>query len=49
LATHILAFEPGEGVFFVEGNWSDYEQIWRPRLVKRPPPKHVYRRLKAIG
>jgi energy-dependent translational throttle protein EttA len=49
LATHILAFEPGEGVFFVEGNWSDYEQIWRPRLVKRPPPKHVYRRFKAIG
>jgi sulfate-transporting ATPase len=49
LATHILVFEPGEGVFFVEGSWSDYEQTWRPRLVKRPPPKHVYRRLRAIG
>ncbi len=49
LATHILAFEPEEGVFFVEGNWSDYEQIWRPRLVRRPAPKHVYRRLRAIG
>ncbi|MCS7163050.1 MAG: energy-dependent translational throttle protein EttA [Bacteroidia bacterium] len=49
VATHILAFEPGEGVFFVEGSWSDYEQIWRPRLVKRPPPKHLYRRLRAVG
>lgn len=49
LATHILAFEPGEGVFFVEGNWTAYETIWRPRLVKRPPPKHVYRRLRSIA
>ncbi|MEN2993103.1 MAG: energy-dependent translational throttle protein EttA [Bacteroidia bacterium] len=49
IATHILAFEPPEGVFFVEGSWSDYEQIWRPRLVKRPPPKHLYRRLRAVG
>lgn len=49
IATHILAFEPGEGVFFVEGSWSDYENIWRPRLVKRPPPKHFYRRLRAVG
>jgi len=49
VATHILAFEPGEGVFFVEGSWSDYETMWRPRLVKRPPPRHVYRRLRAVG
>lgn len=49
VATHILAFEPGEGVFFVEGSWTDYETIWRPRLVKRPPPKHFYRRLRPVG
>jgi len=49
VATHILAFEPGEGVFFVEGTWSDYERTWRPRLVKRPPPKHTYRRLRPVS
>ncbi|RMF49598.1 MAG: energy-dependent translational throttle protein EttA [Bacteroidetes bacterium] len=49
VATHILAFEPGEGVFFVEGSWTDYETLWRPRLVKRPPPRHVYRRLRPVG
>lgn len=49
VATHILAFEPGEGVFFVEGSWSDYETIWRPRLVKRPTVKHFYRRLRSVG
>ncbi|MCS6894691.1 MAG: energy-dependent translational throttle protein EttA [Bacteroidia bacterium] len=49
VATHILAFEPGEGVFFVEGSWTDYEEIWRPRLVSRPRPKHFYRRLRAVG
>lgn len=49
VATHILAFEPGEGVFFVEGSWTDYETIWRPRLVKRPPVKHLYRRLRSVG
>lgn len=49
VATHILAFEPGEGVFFVEGSWTDYEETWRPRFVKRPRPKHFYRRLRAVG
>ncbi len=48
LATHIIAFEPGEGTFFVEGNWTTYETTWRPRLVKRPQPKHVYRRLRPL-
>ncbi|MCX7605978.1 MAG: energy-dependent translational throttle protein EttA [Bacteroidia bacterium] len=49
VATHILAFEPGEGVFFVEGSWTDYETHWKPRFVKRSPPKHFYRRLRPVG
>ncbi|MCX8112917.1 MAG: energy-dependent translational throttle protein EttA [Bacteroidia bacterium] len=49
VATHILAFEPGYGVFFVEGSWTDYEETWRPRLVGRSRPKPFYRRLRAVG
>ncbi|MDW8236137.1 MAG: energy-dependent translational throttle protein EttA [Bacteroidia bacterium] len=49
IATHIIAFEPGEGVFFVEGGWTEYEEVWRSRLVKKLPIKHFYRRLRAVG
>lgn len=49
VATHILAFEPNEGVFYVEGSWTDYEERWRPHFIKRPRPKHLYRRLRAVG
>ncbi len=40
VATHILAFEGDSQVFFMEGNWSDYEADLKRRLGKDAETPH---------
>ncbi|GHV81554.1 energy-dependent translational throttle protein EttA [Spirochaetia bacterium] len=46
IATHILAFEDGEAVWF-DGNWSEYAEFRRQKLGAQAdrPHRYVYRKL----
>jgi ATPase subunit of ABC transporter with duplicated ATPase domains len=46
IATHILSFENGEGVFY-DGNWSEYAEWRRQKLGAEAdrPHRQVYRKL----
>ena len=48
IATHILAFEGDSQLFWLEGNWSDYEEDRRRRLgpVADRPHRITYRKLR---